>query len=553
MANRDSELRRLGKTLIQVLFWLCLGGTLAYANADWHKQPPIPGPGNQVVATAVTPDATHAATVTDDGHISLWDLNLRKLIRSKHLPQGTPHRLAIRNQADAIAVAYEDADAVIWWCDGSNKLVLPDVRARLVAFAHKKKILAVGQWDGWGSSWKIEDGALVNQVDIQLGRIDGPFLAVLPKDDGAITFNNGILGANGFMLEIDASINAGGMGFISNASQEPELIHNGDHVEVHYLDSSGVTLSAYEVSKGSTRLPYANHFYLAATSKGNTNGSIGLNPWYSVAVATIGPGQATVIVAGNSSGDLIIYRRTQSNDWLYHPTAWLLVIFGAAFIAQIIKISRNKKPHPNPEDALLPLPTSTRIAAYMIAVLGGLMIVGMIAGLFFGGFNLNLMLLLLPAGIFMLKRKSNGWRKCGVFFIWAVLVVGGITLGTSLLAGQPLEFELGRTQHFAPVWVGVAMGTIITLIGVFGWHALTDPRAKRICAAASYASQYSLLEMRRNALMACPDCGYDTRQTVRDGFFECPECGRPIGYTDEDRAWISRRVDDWRKPLDARD
>ena len=231
------------------------------------------------------------------------------------------------------------------------------------------------------------------------------------------------------------------------------------------------------------------------------------------------------------------------------------MVFGAAFIAQIVKAlivnARNKKLHPNPEDATQPLPTSTRLACYVIAFVGGLTIVGMIAGLFFDSFNLNFMFLLLPAGIIVLRRKSNGWRKCGVFFIWGILVLGGITLGTSLLADQPLEFTVGHNEHFAPVWVGIVLGTIVTLIGAFGWHALTDPRAKRICAAASYASQYNAVELRRHALMACPDCGYDTRQTVCDGLFECPECGRAMGYTDEDRAWISRRVDDWRKPGDA--
>ena len=293
MANRDSELRRLGKTLIQVLFWLLLGGTLAYANADWHKQSPIPGPGNQVVATAVTPDGTRAATVTNDGHITLWDLNTRKLIRSKHLPQGTPHHLAIRNQADAIAVAYEDADAVIWWCDGSDKLVLPDVRARLVAFANQKRLLAVAQQDGTGSSWQIDSGLLNNRVDMQSGTMDGPYFTVLPGDEGAITFDTIVLGVHGFSLDQEASFRMRGGSYSNFYAQEPQAWHAGDQVNIHYFDTTDIEPIRITSDKKIQRLPHKKGFLLIATSRDEIMGSMNLNPWYSVAAVSTGPGQAS--------------------------------------------------------------------------------------------------------------------------------------------------------------------------------------------------------------------------------------------------------------------
>lgn len=187
--------------LTQIVLLMLCAGTLAYAAADWRKQWPVRGPGNQVVATAVTPDGTRAATVTEDGHISLWDLKSRKLLRSKHLPEGKPIHLAIRNQGDAIDVAYENADALIWWCDGSDKVVRPRVDARLVAFAHQKRLLAVGDEKYAGSGWDIDTGDDALGYEMDTFPITGAQLFIFPNDRAAFSHHGHLQTGHGFSLE----------------------------------------------------------------------------------------------------------------------------------------------------------------------------------------------------------------------------------------------------------------------------------------------------------------------------------------------------------------
>jgi len=510
-----------------------LGVTSAIANSDWRKQSPIPGPGNRIVATVVTPDGTRAATVTDDGYVTLWDVKHRKRLRTKHLPRGTPHHLAIRDQGDAIAIAYQNADAVIWWCDGSDKLVLPNVRARLVAFAHQKRLLVTADRGSTLQAWDIDTGTARFTQQHRIVNYQTDRLGVIASDDAAIAYNiqgnffngTGIDLTNGDIIEIEG-------GYSPDVDYKQPLITRQGELFIERFNTSKIT--------------YRRRFIQSFTAQGSRDefapSMIAERPnGYQVepAYAPVLSHHVIVgIMAGNTTGDLVLYRRTQPGDWIKHPAPWLIIpavlLLASVWIRRRQVLADSPRPVPTPADAALPLPRATVIAGWLTVAFGVYSLAQMIYDMTTGACMLNVGVLGILAGYKIVKHKRNGWRVFAVVLAWTGVAATALLFGVSSFGQGPFELSLGPVVHLLPKWTEVLLTGAMLGVSVFMFVALTHPLAVRICKAAS--TDDATKQARRFAeLTRCPTCGYDTTQTVIDNLYACPECGREFEYTEEER------------------
>lgn len=552
------------------LLGLLLGGVIGLASADWRQQSPVRGPGGTVLATAVTPDGRRAATVTDDGHISLWDLNSRKLIRSKHLPDGKPIHLAIRDQGDAIAVAYEDADAVIWWCDGSDKVLTPNVRARLVAFAHQKRLLiTVSSSTNYGASWDIDDGTQVGDSTWTGTQLPMAFLTVLPSDNGAIVHDtNLVFNSRGFALEGEIEVYPSSSSGMSTSPEELTVGHSNEKIMLQWFDGSGMWFTGIprgagaqafkEQGSATTRAPVFLRNLLnqpgASYQSKLVNGFVvggHLEPANDYAPLQYQGNTLESFLTGNTTGDLILYNRVQPNDWIKHPVTWLII---PAFVLYAVVLLRrrwerleNRPPPIDPADAMLTLPLTTRIAAWMTIFFGVLALIDMIYGVFTGNFTLRIDALAVLAGWRILQRR-NGWRKFVVFLTWISLLVSAVLVGALVIGRMPMEYTLGAQSGVLPIWAGTLVSLVMLGLSLFVILALTNPRAVQICKAAT-SPGVSLRERRLAEMKRCTNCGYNTTQTVIDHRRECPECGKHVWYDQQERQWLIEEAG--AKPPDA--
>lgn len=196
----------------------------------------------------------------------------------------------------------------------------------------------------------------------------------------------------------------------------------------------------------------------------------------------------------------------------------------------------------NPSDAGLDLPRSTIVAGWIMAGIGVLSIGGFIYGLFVGACMINLAVLELPAGLAIVRKKRNGWRKFAAFCAWLTMAGGALMLGATLIGKQPLEFNVGSSISYLPIWVGVLFSLAMLGLGVFLFLALTHPLAHRICIAAS-SPDATRREQRIADLTHCQSCKHNTTQTVIDGLYDCPECGKSIRYNETEQAWVREHRD----------
>lgn len=533
--------------LVQIVLLMLVSGTLAYAAADWRKQRPVRGPGGTVVATAVTPDGSRAGTVTADGHISLWDLPNRKLIRTTHLPEGKPIHLAIRNQGDAIAVAYENSDAVIWWCDGSDKVVRPSVDAKLVAFAHQKRILVTAnmQIDTWDS----HTGKHINGGPNKFTSVWYSVLRVLPSDNGAVVFTSDTVlsGSAGIPLNKPGRIDVEGSSRHNLLSDTVLKTLEGE-VLTQQFDTAQITFKITDPNNQPLITEQGKTDIFQPVCVFNRPPRSTGGGWFSVqsyeATQRYKPvfsnQKLSDIITGNNAGDLIIHRRAQANDWIKHPAAWL--VLPGFFLLGLVMLKRrwHRLEQPalaiDPVDASLDLPRQTIVAAWIMVIIGVLAVGDMIYGLFVDGFTLRIDALAILAGI-RIRQRRNGWRKFAAFIAWLTMAGGALMLGAILIGQQLLEFSVGTHAQFLPIWLGSLFSLAFLGLGIFLFLALTNPRAQRICAAAS-SREITLRDQRLTDLTRCPSCGYNTTQTVLDGRRDCPECGMHIRYSPTEQGWV---------------
>ncbi len=108
------------------------------------------------------------------------------------------------------------------------------------------------------------------------------------------------------------------------------------------------------------------------------------------------------------------------------------------------------------------LPPTLRAVAWVNIVAGAGCAIGIVAEAIAGRFNANFMVLLLPAGIGLLRR-SPGWRSFILLICWLVFAAVGFAL--PLLAMGIGEIKIGGVYHEG---LGPRLIVCAGLVGVAG-------------------------------------------------------------------------------------
>ncbi len=115
------------------------------------------------------------------------------------------------------------------------------------------------------------------------------------------------------------------------------------------------------------------------------------------------------------------------------------------------------------------LPPTLRAVAWVNIIAGAGSAIGIVAEAIAGRFNANFMVLLLPAGIGLLRR-SPGWRSFILFISWLLFAAVGFAL--PLLAMGLGEIKIGTVYHEGPGPRLIVCAGLVGVAGLCYWQYL---------------------------------------------------------------------------------
>jgi hypothetical protein len=136
------------------------------------------------------------------------------------------------------------------------------------------------------------------------------------------------------------------------------------------------------------------------------------------------------------------------------------------------------------------LPLALTMVAWVTIVQGAVIAVAFIVSLISGGFFINLTILLIPAGIGLLRLR-RGWRIFTLVLLWLDFIACPLALGFALLEETPMNLRLlGRRTGPLPDWM-IMLGAVLLFLftlwryrvlirwdvkALFGIHGKSVPR-----------------------------------------------------------------------------
>jgi len=466
-----------------------LGALFARATRGWDAAAELSGHRGDVTAVALSDDGRLAASAGQDGQVIVWDVAARRLLhRRKDMPRD-PISLRISPDGNALAVGYRGQSAAVWpFANGAEPVFLGKGSrgAELLAVSREGKRLALVNKANELQVWRVEERDHLPAVAISYPMVaDGGALRFAPGER-AVVFWNGTGGSSHawdantlrplHLLGDCSSVDGAAISWRGRVIHRRAFRHN-----TKLVWPGGAGRPDEELS-GTMVVP----------TWGSASSSSGLGssgPWTGPQGCVAFGGDPNLVLMGLSDGSVVILRPATALHLSDSPRLWIALGLAAALLFWIslrVVFRRPSAPVIAAPPPGAPLPVRLRVVAYLFTAQGILAAIGMIAGLFLGGFRLDFTAVNILAARGLLGR-SRGWRVWALVCCWLGFVVIGLMAGGVLEQDGTLVATLQMKSPLVLVFpaplgaaVGAAVVTALLLACGWVWWVMTDPRIEAL-------------------------------------------------------------------------